>query len=102
MTIQEKEELVKKYIDGRKDIRGVYCIYDRLAKEMCSPIFHMSNDEAAKRSYAEVIGHKENYPDPNDYSLIRLGYIDRASALLVDSEQEILVTGKPVVQEVNQ
>lgn len=96
MTMEEKEKLVKECIDNRKEIKGIYCIYDRLAKEVCSPLFYVSNDDAAKRSYVQVIGQKEQYPDPNDYSLIRLGYFDKAAAMIVADTNDVLITGLPV------
>lgn len=103
MTAEDikKEEAVKSIIENRKDIRGIYCVYDIVARNVSSPLFYANNDEAAKRAFMQIIQDDKNYPVPSDFALYRVGYIDLVESEIV-SGRSLLMSGASIVEVKNE
>lgn len=84
----------------RVDIRTMYVIYDKIAAEVCSPVFVAVNDDVAKRSFVGYLSGNPNTPDPSDYRLIAIGHIDMVAGLVLNGETaEFIMDGIDIKKE---
>lgn len=66
---------------------GIYLIRDVVAEDD-GPLFEAVNDEVAKRSFYNLI--KQNNINPNEYQLIRLGYVTKNGQYELSTSFEVI------------
>ena len=87
-------------MNDNKIVRNVYCIYDKLAGEICSPLLVQQNDETMIRAFAGIIADNPQYPCPADYELIFLGTLDVMGAFIDAANiTRVVITGDAIPKE---
>lgn len=75
--------------------QGLYVVYDNKAEDTLGFIQLHKHEAVAVRTFTDIATHAESRikQHPEDYDLIRLGYLE-ADNLTITPEQTVILTGK--------
>lgn len=77
-------------------MKGIYAVYDIIAKTIVGPLMMMNRDEPAIRIFTDALADKALTlgQHPADYELLKLAHINEDTPEIQPYETQTIITGK--------